>query len=348
MPSITKRKNGDGTTSFLAQARVQGFKPSAKTFGDRKAAERWAKETEALLRGQRERSEGRPDLAVLTVGELILEYLRDPETVALKTFDDTHRLLCWFVQEVGTMRALDLNVLRLRELRTKLSKGREPATVNRYLGAARSCWNFGRSAGLIPRDHLWPERLMLSEPAGRTRFLNDEELTKLKKAAREHSPLMNATVIVSLATGIRQGELLRLDWSDIDMVRKTLRVRLSKNGEQRSVFLPDAAITALKELQGGKVRNITGAVFIRDGKRLVKSTLECYWRKTIRKNAGLEDFRWHDLRHSCASFLAQQGATLVQIGAQLGHKSPAMTARYSHLVEGAPLPAHAALNSKLA
>jgi site-specific recombinase XerD len=63
------------------------------------------------------------------------------------------------------------------------------------------------------------------------------------------------------------------------------------------------------------------------------------WR-VVRAAAKLKDFRWHDLRHSCASFLASKGANLLQIGSVLGHKSVATTARYSNLVQGEPLKQH--------
>ena len=61
-------------------------------------------------------------------------------------------------------------------VRSKLQPGRAPATVNRHLSAMRACWNWARSAGLIPQDRLWPSRLMLTEPKGRTRYLTDDEL----------------------------------------------------------------------------------------------------------------------------------------------------------------------------
>jgi integrase len=113
------------------------------------------------------------------------------------------------------------------------------------------------------------------------------------------------------------------------------------------VHLPQSACDALKALQGGaKVRAAFGPVFTAKGERLKKSTLEARW-SSVRESAGLADFKWHDLRHSCASLLAQNNATLVQIAEQLGHKSLSMTMRYSHLVQGAAIPAHAALDAKL-
>lgn len=346
MPTIIKRKNRDGSSSFLAQVRVTGFDATSKCFAQRRDAIHWAQTTEDRLREQKKRGGVRRDVAVLTVADVILEFLADPETNTLRTYDDLHRLLCWWSLKYGGLRSLELNVVTLREARDALFKGRGPATVNRYLSAMRSCWNWARSAGLVPRDHLWPERLMLSEPKGRTRFLADEELASLLKAAKTHSALMHAAIVVSIATGVRQGELLRLDWADIDLARQTLTIRVTKNDEPRAVYLPAPAADALRALKAGKVRALGPVFILEDGTRLKKSTLEARW-KLVRSTAGLSDFRWHDLRHSCASFLAQQGATLMQIGAQLGHKSPAITQRYSHLVQGAALPAHAVFDAKL-
>ena len=94
-----------------------------------------------------------------------------------------HRLCCWWIQTYGTVRAVEFGVLQVREGRDKLSKeGRGPATTNRYLSALRSAWNWARSAGLVPTNQLFPSRVMLTEPRGRTRFLSDDELAKLLKA----------------------------------------------------------------------------------------------------------------------------------------------------------------------
>lgn len=346
MPTILRRKNGDGSTAYLAQVRVAGFKATAKTFTTRKAASTWADKMEAMLRDERERGSVRPDLANLTLGNLLLEFLSDPETTRLKTFDDSHRLCSWWIQKYGTERAVEFGVLQVRKARDELSKGRGPATVNRYLSALRSAWNWARAAGILPNDQLFPSRVLLTEPRGRTRYLKDDELAALLAKANEHSKLMYAAILVSLATGVRQGELLRLDWADVDFAHQTLRVRESKNDEPRTVHLPQIAVDALRGLQSAKVRAIGPVFIIESGGRLKKSTLEGRW-QTIRDSVPLTDMHWHDLRHSCASFMAQNGATLLEIGSQLGHKSPSVTMRYAHLVQGAALPAHAKLDKKL-
>jgi integrase len=343
MATILKRRYSEGSTAYLAQVRVKPFKPTSKSFPKRSDAVAWAAELERELRSKRKAV--RSDLTKLTVAQLIREFLDDAETKALRTYNSLELLLAWWVNHAGGQKALDLNVLSLRQARDKLRPGRAPATVNRYLSAMRSCWNWGRAAGLLPQDLLWPSRLMLTEPKGRTRFLSDEELTRLLEASAAHSPLMHAAVVVSIGCGVRQGELLRLRWSDVDFERQRLRVLLSKNDDARSVYLPAAAIAALKPLKRATV--VGQHIFIdANGKPVDKSWIEYRWRM-IRDAAKLHDFRWHDLRHSCASFLAQQGANLLEIGAVLGHRSTSVTRRYAHLIEAAPVTGHTKLDEKL-
>ena len=111
------------------------------------------------------------------------------------------------------------------------------------------------------------------------------------------------------------------------------------------MYLPASAVAALRELKRASV--VGQHVLIDDeGQPVVKFWIEYRWR-IVRDAAGLKDFRWHDLRHSCASFLAQQGANLLEIGSVLGHKSPSVTKRYSHLIEGAPVTGHTKLDEKL-
>lgn len=110
---------------------------------------------------------------------------------------------------MGATKVSDVGVLKLRAAREKLkgsgADARAAGTTNRYLSAFRSCWNWGRTAGLIPQERGWPTRLLLMKPKGRTRFLSDAELAKLLATAEQHSPVMYAAIVVSIATGVRQG-----------------------------------------------------------------------------------------------------------------------------------------------
>lgn len=344
MPTILKRKTAD-RISWLAQVRVKPYKPTSKTFDTRNEAKQWADDLERELRGERRAKRTRPTLTKLTIAELVRQYLDDPQTRALRSYDSLEPLCAWWVNTYGGEKVLDVGALVLREARDRLRPGRSPARVNRYLSAMRAAWNWGRAAELIPQKLSWPTRLMLTEPKGRTRYLSDDELARLLEAGKARSATMYAAIMVSIACGVRQSELLRLQWPDVDFDRQRLRVMLSKNDEARSVYLPGSAVSALRALKRAAV--VGQHVFLGgDGSALSKSTLEYLW-KAVRAEAKLKDFRWHDLRHSCASFLAQQGANLLEIGAVLGHKSASVTKRYSHLVEGAPVTGHAALDEKL-
>jgi integrase len=346
MPSFQKRTNGDGSKAVIAWVRIKSFKPASKSFPNLADAKAWAIALEEELRKQRKRGQARKDLPTLTIKGLIEEFLADPETKQLKYFADLEALLAWWVNHCGAEKVMQFGTLQLREARELLGNGRAPATVNRYLSALRSCWNWGRAAQFIPAEKVWPTRLFLTEPRERVRFLNDAELAAVMTAAKSYAPWMYAAVITSLATGLRQGELLRLEWKDVDFDRSTVTVLISKNTKRRIVHLPAPAVEALKTLRrngivGRKLIFVNGK-----GEPADKSYLTFHWLR-VRETAGLVDFKWHDLRHSCASFLAQNGASLVEIGSVLGHSSPSITAKYAHLVAGKPVTGADKLAEKL-
>jgi integrase len=352
MATIVKRKGLNGATRYLAQARVTGFKPVGKSFDTKQEAKEWADKLEAEWRGQRGRGGLREDVGRLTIAKLVHEHLADDDVKKLRTIEDRERLLAWWVNRYADIKIIDFGVVRLREAREALIKQRGPATTNRYLSEMRSCWNWATAAGLIPQERGWPKRLMLKEPRGRVRYLSDAEIGALLKAAQADTVLHSA-IVLSIATGIRQGEALRLEWRDLDLTgggsstkKPTLAVRESKTGERRMVYLPPNAVEALQCLKKLTVVSPVHVFLNGDGKPLRKSLLEHRWR-VIRKTAKLVDFHWHDLRHTCASILLQEGATLPMVGAVLGHKSASMTHRYAHLVQGAPVTGHDVLDSKL-
>jgi integrase len=345
-PGIRERRNGDGSVSYDAQVQVKPFGRTQQSFPTLAEAVAWRKAHADELGKQSKVGGVRPDLGTLSVATLNAEYLKDPETQALRSVNDRKKQLAWWSLKSGSVRVLDFGVLQAREARDALIPRMEPASVNRFLASQRAAWNWGRAAGLIPTDRQWPPRLMLTEPRARVRYLDDEELKRVLDAARVHSPVLYAALTVALACGCRAGEQMRLEWKDIDFVRSTVTFLQTKNGEARAVHLPAIAAEALKALKTGPVVSAKHPFVNRYGKRLTTQGLDRQWR-LVRTAAKLENFRWHDLRHSCASFLAQNGASLPEIGSVLGHSSPSITAKYSHLVAGKPVTGHAALDSKL-
>jgi integrase len=342
--------------------RLKGLKPVSKTFHQgeyasrreaEKAALAWGDAKERELQALRSTGGMREDVATLTLRGLVEEYLQDESTRALSTYAERARQCAWWVNKFDTVKALEFATpVRLRAARDELRAEMGPATTNRYLAAIRAVINFGRATGLVPPSVVWVPRLMLREPQGRKRYLTEKELSRALNEARKDAviggELLRCAVMFAVGVGCRQSEQLRVRWGDIDEKASTVAISVSKTDTSRRVHLPPAVSEALKALRSGKVRPLATAYVFADceGKPLKQHVLVDAWER-VRIRAGLPGVRWHDLRHSAASFLVQGGATLAEVANQLGHLNTATTARYAHLVEGAKPTGADALNEKL-
>ena len=155
-----------------------------------------------------------------------------------------------------------------------------------------------------------------------------EERRRLLDAARASAwPRMYGLMLLALTSGGRRGELMRLRWRDIDFEQCIAHLRVTKNGDARVLVLVPTVVEELKRFSRGKPDDL---VFrsTRDPSR--PYGFEQMWRTALRESK-VEWFRWHDLRHSFASALAQEGASLVELADAMGHKSFAMVKRYAHL-----------------
>lgn len=170
----------------------------------------------------------------------------------------------------------------------------------------------------------------LPESRGRLRYLSDAELSTLLQTCRnDPHPYLYPAVLLALATGMRRGELFRLRWADV--TNGVIYVEQTKNKQRRGLPLTSAAQEALMLLkERSMIHNISGRIFPDGGPRCGYYRLERPWRRAMKK-AGIRDFKWHDLRHTCASYLAMAGVDLRTIGEILGHRTIQMTMRYSHL-----------------
>ena len=140
---------------------------------------------------------------------------------------------------------------------------------------------------------------------------------------------MGGWSILALNTGMRRGEILKLKWEDVDLRNGLLLVKDTKNGESRAVPINDAVREALV----GVVRRLDSQYVFCSPKGQPMREIKHAFGSACHK-AGIRDFRFHDLRHSAASFMAMGGVSLLAIGTILGHKTASMTKRYSHLSPG--------------
>jgi integrase len=181
---------------------------------------------------------------------------------------------------------------------------------------------------------------------GRVRFLDDDERAKLLTACKEStSECLYLCVVLALATGMRQGELMGLQWQNVNLKGGYLILHETKNGERRRVPLSGLALSLLKD--HAKVRRLdTPLLFPSSTKPQQPIELKKAW-LTALERAGINDFKWHDLRHCTASYLAMNGASLAEIAEVLGHKTLAMVKRYAHLSDGHVSNVVASMNAKI-
>jgi integrase len=186
------------------------------------------------------------------------------------------------------------------------------------------------------------------EPRGRVRFLSDDERAHLLDACRSsRCPYLYAVVVLALSTGMRHGEIMNLRWSDVDLLKGRIILHDTKNGERRNVPLTGHAHHEMEKLS--KVRRIDTALVFPNtnfGEKARPYEIRKSWNTALKK-AEIEDFRFHDLRHSTASYLAMNGATLSEIAEVLGHKTLQMVKRYAHLSEAHTASVVRAMNDRL-
>lgn len=213
-------------------------------------------------------------------------------------------------------------------------KPRSSATINRYKTAISTVFKAAIDRGWYGvREN--PAAGIRQRRENNNRFgkcLTDEERKTLLEACNRSSWAgLPVFVRLALATGARRGELIKLEWSDVDLQHSTVTFRDTKNADDRTVPLIRDALELLKDWR--KVRRLNSTrVFPHPNGSDDPAPVDHYWRQA-RSRAGLDGIRLHDLRHSCGSHLAQHGASAFQIAAILGHRSgPGLTQRYVHLV----------------
>ena len=322
-----------GKTSWRARIRRKGLPALIKTFPRKTDAKLWAQETEASL------SSGQYLSLIKAKNHQVNDVLDNYESEIVGRLKDPYsrlyQLKAWRA-ELGDMTLADLQPHHIRKFRETVKGRTSNSTANRYVAAFSAALSFAvKELGWIEKNPALRIR-KLTEPKGRTRFLSQEERDQLIEACVSCSnyPEIYAIVLIAITTGMRRGEILNLRWADCDFQSRRLIVRDSKNGTSRSVPLVGPALTSL--INWGKVRPLDNDTLVFPSRTQGASNrpldIDHAWQR-VRKAAGLKNFRFHDLRHTTASYLAMNGAGLIDIGDLLGHKSLSMTLRYSHLTQ---------------
>lgn len=240
---------------------------------------------------------------------------------------------------------MDMEAIGIPEVRAyskqKLTEGLAPKSINNHLLVLSRFLSVAREE----RKLTAPKFAIKSLPMlhAEARFLTAEETQQLLRAADDEDRVEWHTLItLALHTGMRIGELLALDWRDVNMFSRVITIRHSlcrtsglkapKNGKVREATLTDAALSALITLP-----NKSGRVF---GCAYETAYVAI---NRIAERAGLPDVGWHTLRHTFASLLVMENIPLITVSRLLGHSSVRITERYAHLVRDKQIDAMATL-----
>ena len=305
MPTISKTR----TNTWKVRIRIKGHRPLTRTFPTRKSAVQWGAVTEGRIRsGERIREPH--------IFRALIDHYQ--QNVAPKYRDQKARCsqLEWWAEALHSSTYLEnIEPHQIAQAKARIAETRSPSTVNHYLSTLSHA--FQTAKDLCWTDHNPTAQIKkVPEPQGRTRFLSRPEIRQLLQATSA-SPDHQIHFIVQLAllTGMRQGEIMSITLETIHHDPPSAYLPTTKNGQPRTVPLTPAAYKA--------------ALALEPHQRFPRRA----WDRVV-EAAQLLDFRFHDLRHTAASYLAMGGASTMEVATILGHKTLGMTYRYSHFSEG--------------
>lgn len=359
MATIETRHNTEGKTAYHVKIRLKGHPPQYASFTRLTDARRWAQSTEAAIREGRHFKTSEAKRHTLT--DAIQRYEEEVMPGKTGSASQLHQL-AWWKNQLGDYVLADVTPALISQSREKLlrepvpscsnpsakkygTRLRKPATVVRYLAVLSHLFSVAVKEWQWCEDNPVRKISKPKEPRGRVRFLSDVERDALLNACRlSSSKVLYLVVVMAISTGMRQGELMTLRWSQIDFKERCLTLHVTKNGDRRRVPLAGLALQLLQEY--GIVRRIDTDLVFPGANPLKPIDLKRPWATALTK-AGIKDFRFHDLRHCTASYLAMNGATLAEIADILGHKTLSMVKRYTHIGESHSAKVVAAMNDKI-
>ncbi len=319
MATIQERTTSTGETRYRALVRVKGSPTHTATFRRKTDAKRWAQKTEADIRRGKFFASG--EARRHTFAELVDDYLVNGlHDISTREQESRRRHLSWWKKELGKYALTEIGPRRIAKARkvlaTQPASGRSirAGTQNRYLCSLSTAFRYGI------RELEWLE----SNPVGKV------SKRKEPRGRQESSnPHLYLLILLAISTGMRRGELLSLRWCDLDLDRGSAIVHDSKNGDRRAVPLAGPSIAVLRDRSKSSSDPQTPVFQGRNGSIAFPRGA---WESAL-KEAGVADFRFHDCRHTAASYVAQSGARLHEIAEILGHRTLAMVKRYAHLTE---------------
>ncbi|MCB5206700.1 site-specific integrase [Methylovorus mays] len=339
MATIRKRVN-ENFVSYEVQVRKRGQPRQTKTFRNRADAEKWGRMIEAEM--DRGVFVDRSEAESTTLADALNRYLREVTPSKKSATREASRIKKWLQDPLAkrmlsTIKGKDIAEFRDSQRQKLLAENTirlDIALLSVVFETARKEWGI---ESLINPCQLIK---LPSSSNTRERRLEPKEEIYLLKGLDAHcrNKQIKSVVRFALETAMRQSEILRLEWSDINIQKSTARARDTKNGDDRFIPLSSKAIALLAEqprsIYGGKIFNVSQDALIRAFQRGCEKGAHLYIQDhpNLPTNEFLKNLRFHDLRHEATSRLFELGTLdVMEVASITGHKALQMLKRYTHL-----------------
>jgi integrase len=260
-----------------------------------------------------------------TFGNLTDQYL-ERHAPRKRSARDDRGMLQTHLAVFRTRKLTDLNRNDVARLHAKVGET-APYRANRLVALLRKMFNLARDWGLYAGDNP-ATRIQLFTEQSRDRFVQPDELPRLFQAIDEEPDISVRSVFVTaLLTGARRGEVLAMRWEDVNLARAVWRIPHTKAGRSHLLPLPQAVVSILRRVPR---REGVSYVFIGQNGTGHLQNMKRTWNR-VRRKAGIEDVRFHDLRRTIGSWLAGNGENLQLIAKVLNHRDLSTTAIYARL-----------------
>lgn len=262
-----------------------------------------------------------------TLEELRDRYLKERSSRKAKLSQVRDRgCFCHLLAFFGNCSLADITSRKINEYKEHRLTHVSSQSVVKELGILRNAFNVAIKEWEWCKDNPVSRISMPKLPQGRVRHLDKKGLNDLLSASESW---FRPIVLTAVYTGMRQGNILSLTWKQVDLQGRYITLEETKNGERQLIPMHEELSRVFMGLS--KVRLLgSDLVFHRDGRPLKKMTVSRALKRAC-SIAGIEDFRFHDLRHTFASLLIEAGEELYTVQRLLGHKDGRMTQRYAHM-----------------
>ncbi len=324
------------TSRWLVEIRYpNGTRTRRRLRRERDALRLWATEESKIANGSWDERAAR-NVSVAEAMRLYREYSKVQHRSYLTYIDPA---LTRWEEHLGSLTQLaKIGPSQVEDYKLQRAATVSKSTTDKALAVLKAFFNWCIGHQLAASNPVRRVKLF-HEDNSRLRYLSREEYGRLIDAVRQlaakastPSPYLEEKIVLAVHTGLRRGSLFELRWEQVDLANGVMRIPRTKSGRPLSVPVNATARATLEKLFAQRVRENPYVFAHKDGRSAGAPVhdIKNGFRAAL-ELAGIEDFKWHDLRHTFASWLMMRGASLRSVAELLGHQSMKMTMRYAHL-----------------